>query len=158
MNASLDIATPAPDFDLPTDGGGQARLSDYAGQFLVLYFYPKDDTSGCTKQAIAFSGLQDEFKAAGASILGVSKDSAASHDKFVNKHSLSIRLASDESLAACEAYGVWVLKKLYGREYMGIRRSTFLIGPDGTIRQIWNKVKVAGHAEIVLEAIHSHTD
>lgn len=155
MNAAIDIAHKAPNFDLQTNNGGRTQLSDYSGKYLVLYFYPKDDTSGCTKQAIAFTEHQEAFRKAGAEILGVSKDSAKSHDKFINKHDLGITLGADEDLKTCEAYGVWVQKKMYGREYMGIERSTFLIGPDGKILKIWRKVKVNGHAEIVLETIQS---
>lgn len=155
MTTSIDIGAPAPDFELPTNGGGQTKLADYAGKYLVLYFYPKDDTSGCTKQAISFTEHLNAFKALDADILGVSKDSVASHDKFVAKHTLGIALGADETLQTCQAYGVWVEKNMYGRKYMGIERSTFLIGPDGTIRQIWRKVKVAPHTELVLEAIRT---
>jgi thioredoxin-dependent peroxiredoxin len=143
----------APDFDLPTDGGGRVSLADLKGKPVVLYFYPKDDTSGCTAEAIAFSGLKGEFEAAGARVIGVSKDSAASHDKFVKKHDLTIRLASDESGEMVERYGVWVEKSMYGRKYMGIDRATFLIDSDGTIRRVWRKVKVPKHADEVLAAV-----
>ncbi|MBI1393022.1 MAG: redoxin domain-containing protein [Alphaproteobacteria bacterium] len=142
----------APAFSLPTDGGGKAQLKDYAGRNLVLYFYPKDDTSGCTKQAISFSEHIADFEAAGAAILGVSADPIAKHDKFKAKHGLSIRLASDEDTTMLARYGVWVEKSMYGKKYMGIERSTFLIGADGKIVRIWRKVKVAGHVEEVLEA------
>lgn len=145
MTNSLKEGSRAPDFDLPTNSDGRARLKDYAGQSLILYFYPKDDTSGCTKQAIAFTDYQDKLNAAGIQVLGVSKDSPKSHDKFVEKHKLGITLASDESLEICQAYGVWVEKQMYGRTYMGVERSTFLIGPDGKIKNIWRKVKVAKH-------------
>ena len=154
MTISLEPGSKAPNFDLPTNGEGRARLKDYAGQSLILYFYPKDDTSGCTKQAIAFTQYQDKLNAAGIQILGVSKDSPKSHDKFVAKHSLGITLASDESLEMCQAYGVWVEKKLYGRTYMGIERSTFLIGPDGKIKNIWRKVKVAKHMGELLDTLN----
>jgi peroxiredoxin Q/BCP len=143
----------APDFELES-AGGPVRLSDFAGQTLVLYFYPKDDTSGCTMEAQQFSALAPEFDKAGAAVLGVSKDSVKSHDKFAGKYSLQVRLASDPEGKAIERYGSWVQKSLYGRQYMGIDRSTFLI-KDGTIRRIWRKVKVAGHAQAVLDAVKS---
>jgi len=154
MATSLQPGAKAPDFDLPTNGNGRARLKDYAGQFLILYFYPKDDTSGCTKQAIALTEYQDKLNAAGIKVLGVSKDSAKSHDKFIAKHSLGISLASDESLEICQSYGVWVEKKMYGREYMGIERSTFLIDPAGKIENIWRKVKVAKHMEELVDTLN----
>ena len=154
MTISLEPGSKAPNFDLPTNGEGRARLKDYAGQSLILYFYPKDDTSGCTKQAIAFTEYQDKLNAAGIQVLGVSKDSPKSHDKFVAKHSLGITLASDESLEMCQAYGVWVEKKLYGRTYMGIERSTFLIGPDGKIKNIWRKIRVAKHMGDLLDTLN----
>jgi peroxiredoxin Q/BCP len=140
----------APDFDMPTDGGGRVRLADYAGVGLALYFYPKDDTTGCTAESIAFSESLDRFAAAGVQVLGVSRDPPKKHDRFKAKYGLRHRLASDEDGAVCEAYGVWIEKSLYGRKYMGIDRSTFLIDPSGTIRAVWRKVKVAGHAEQVL--------
>ena len=154
MTISLEPGSKAPNFDLPTNGEGRARLKDYAGQSLILYFYPKDDTSGCTKQAIAFTEYQDKLNAAGIQVLGVSKDSPKSHDKFVAKHSLGITLASDESLEMCQAYGVRVEKKLYGRTYMGIERSTFLIGPDGKIKNIWRKIRVAKHMGDLLDTLN----
>ncbi|MEJ0096414.1 MAG: peroxiredoxin [Methylocella sp.] len=143
----------APDFALPGDSGSAISLKTFAGRKLVLYFYPKDDTSGCTKEAIDFNGLRSEFEKAGAAILGASPDSAASHAKFKAKHDLELALASDESKAMLQAYGVWVEKSMYGRKYMGVERTTFLIGSDGKIAQIWNKVKVPGHAEAVLAAV-----
>jgi peroxiredoxin Q/BCP len=146
----------APAFDLPTDGGGRATLAEYTGMHLVLFFYPKDDTTGCTAEAIGFSQACDAFAAAGARILGVSKDSPRSHDRFKAKHGLAITLASDETGAVIEAYGAWVEKSLYGRKYMGIERSTFLIDPFGTIRAVWRKVKVPGHVEAVLTAAKAH--
>ena len=155
MNTSIDIASPAPDFDLPASNGGRVQLADYKGQRLVLYFYPKDDTSGCTKQAISFTQHLDELAALGATVLGISKDSPASHDKFIAKHDLGISLASDELLETCQAYGVWVEKNMYGRKYMGIERSTFLIGEDGKLLKIWRKVRVANHTETVLDTIRS---
>jgi thioredoxin-dependent peroxiredoxin len=143
----------APDFDLAADGGGRVKLADFAGQWLVLYFYPKDDTPGCTTEAINFSAAADAFAAAGAKVVGVSKDSVKRHDNFKAKHGLSIALASDPEGEMIERYGVWVEKSLYGRKYMGIDRATFLIGPDGAIRQAWRKVKVPGHVEAVLAAL-----
>jgi len=148
-----DVGDRAPDFDLPTDGGGRARLADYAGRTLVLYFYPKDDTPGCTTEAKGFSDALAEFAAAGAAVLGVSKDSPKKHDRFKAKYGLGFTLASDETGEMLERYGVWVEKSLYGRQYMGIDRATFLIGPDGVIRRIWRKVKVAGHVAEVLKAV-----
>ena len=148
-----DVGDKAPDFDLPTDGGGRARLADYAGKTLVLYFYPKDDTPGCTTEAQAFEAARDAFAKAGADILGVSKDTPRKHDRFKEKHGLGFTLASDEGGEMLERYGVWIEKTLYGRQYMGIDRATFLIGPDGVIRRVWRKVKVAGHAAEVLAAI-----
>ncbi|NIY72698.1 thioredoxin-dependent thiol peroxidase [Marivivens donghaensis] len=143
----------APDFTLPRDGGGSVSLSDYQGKPVVLYFYPKDDTPGCTKEAIAFTDMVDDFAAAGAVILGVSKDPVKKHDKFIAKHELKIALLSDEESDMCERYGVWVEKSMYGKTYMGIERATFLIDADGKVAKVWPKVKVAGHAEEVLEAV-----
>ncbi len=141
----------APDFTLPTNGGGEITLSDLRGQMVVVYFYPKDMTPGCTTEALDFTALRPEFDQIGVKIIGISKDPVKRHDKFIDKHQLTITLASDEDGKVCEAYGVWVLKKLYGREYMGIQRATFLIGPDGKILHIWPKVRVKGHAQEVLE-------
>ncbi|OAN44804.1 peroxiredoxin [Paramagnetospirillum marisnigri] len=141
----------APDFTMTCDDG-PVSLADYQGKILVLYFYPKDDTSGCTSQAKAFRDAFADFTAAGISILGVSKDSVASHAKFRAKHELPFRLGSDPDGAVCEAYGVWKKKSMYGREYMGIERSTFLIDKDGGIAREWRKVKVTGHAAEVLAA------
>ena len=152
MSTSIDVSSKAPDFDLPTNADGRVTLEDYAGKSLVLYFYPKDDTSGCTKQAISFTEHLYAFQKAGTEILGISKDSVVSHDKFIAKHNLGITLASDETLETCQAYGVWVEKNMYGRKYMGIERSTFLIGPDGRIKKIWRKVRVKDHVDAVLEA------
>ncbi|GGD14878.1 thioredoxin-dependent thiol peroxidase [Pyruvatibacter mobilis] len=143
----------APAFSMPTDGDGTAALKDYKGQPLVLYFYPKDDTSGCTKQAIGFSERLKDFEKAGAAILGVSRDPVKKHDKFKDKHDLTITLGSDEEGAVTEAYGVWVEKSMYGRKYMGIERSTFLIDGKGKIAQVWRKVKVPGHVDEVLDAV-----
>lgn len=148
---SLDVGSAAPGFTLETPDG-PVSLADFAGQKLVIYFYPKDDTSGCTTEALQFTALVGEFADAGTTVLGISKDSVASHRKFAAKHSLSVRLASDPDGGTVEAYGVWVEKSLYGRKYMGIERATFLIGADGRIAAIWRKVKVAGHAEAVLKA------
>ncbi len=153
MGKKLAAGDKAPDFALPDDAGGQVSLASFAGKKLVLYFYPKDDTSGCTKEAIDFNALQPEFKKAGATILGASPDSAASHAKFKTKHGLDLALASDELKTMLEAYGVWVEKSMYGRKYFGVERTTFLIGPDGRIAKAWNKVKVPGHAAAVLEAV-----
>ena len=152
MAKDLVEGDPAPDFELPTDGGGRAHLADLKGKPVVIYFYPKDDTSGCTAEAIAFNGLRTQFTAAGATIIGVSPDSAASHDKFKQKHDLKIALASDPERSALGAYGVWKEKSMYGRNYFGVERSTFLIDRDGRIAKIWRKVKVPGHADEVLAA------
>ncbi len=154
-SAAIIEGAKAPAFGLPTDGGGQARLADFKGDALVLYFYPKDDTAGCTKEAIDFSASARAFKKAGASILGVSKDPPAKHDRFKAKHDLAIALGSDEDGKMIAAYGSWVEKTLYGRKYMGIDRSTFLIDGRGVIRRIWRKVKVPGHVAEVLEAVKS---
>ncbi|MHA6288445.1 thioredoxin-dependent thiol peroxidase [Maricaulis sp. CAU 1757] len=143
----------APTFTLPADGSGDIDLTALRGRNVVLYFYPKDDTPGCTTQAINFSSASDQFAELDTQVIGVSKDSVKKHDRFKAKHDLTVRLASDEEGLVCEAYGVWVLKKLYGREYMGIERSTFLIDREGRIAQIWRKVKVKGHAEEVLAAV-----
>lgn len=145
----------APDFDLPTDGGGRVRLGDFSGRPLVLYFYPKDDTSGCTKEAIGFAEAHDHLKAAGVDVVGVSRDDVSSHDRFKAKHGLPFQLASDEAGKVVEAYGVWVAKSMYGKKYMGIERSTFLIDGDGTIRRAWRKVQVPGHVDEVLRAIEA---
>jgi peroxiredoxin Q/BCP len=155
MAKKLAAGDKAPDFDLPDDNGGRLSLKSFAGKTLVLYFYPKDDTSGCTKEAIDFNGMQSAFTKAGATIVGVSPDSVASHAKFKTKHDLGLALASDESKAMLEAYGVWVEKSMYGRKYMGVERTTFLIDPKGKIAAVWNKVKVPGHAEAVLKAVQA---
>ncbi|WCJ61384.1 thioredoxin-dependent thiol peroxidase [Agrobacterium tumefaciens] len=148
----LTIGSPAPDFTLPRNGEGTVTLSKLQGKAVILYFYPKDDTSGCTVEAIDFSVLGGEFEAANAVVIGISPDSVKSHDKFAAKHSLSVMLASDEERKVLEAYGVWKEKSMYGKKYMGVERTTVLIAPDGKIAEIWNKVKVAGHAQAVLEA------
>ncbi|MDX1784869.1 MAG: peroxiredoxin [Roseovarius sp.] len=146
------ISDIAPDFSLPRDGGGEIQLSALRPAPVVLFFYPRDDTSGCTREARDFTALLPEFQAAGVTVLGISKDSVAKHDKFRDKHALGMPLLSDEASDTCEAYGVWKEKKMYGKTFLGIERSTFLIGRDGRIAQIWRKVKVPGHAEAVLEA------
>ena len=142
----------APTFRLPRDGGGTVGLTDFAGRKLVLYFYPRADTSGCTMEAVDFSRLKTAFSHAGAEILGISADPVAALDRFRSKHKLSIALASDEAHQALEAYGVWQQKTLYGRKFMGAVRATFLIGPDQRIARVWPKVTVAGHAQDVLDA------
>jgi peroxiredoxin Q/BCP len=149
----LAAGAPAPDFTLPRDGGGSVSLHDFKGKTVVLYFYPKDDTPGCTKEAIAFSDEAETFAKAGAVIIGVSKDSVAKHDRFRDKHGLKVILAADEDGKVCEAYGVWVEKSLYGRKYMGIERATFLIDKTGRLAKIWRQVKVPGHAEAVYESL-----
>ena len=143
----------APAFSLPTDGGGEISLAGLRGKSVVLYFYPKDDTSGCTAEAIAFSGDAKAFKQAGAVVIGVSKDSVASHDKFKLKHKLAVTLGADEDIKVAQAYGVWVEKSMYGRRYMGMERATFLIDGKGVIRNIWHKVKVPGHSADVLASV-----
>lgn len=152
MTEALKEGDPAPDFDLPTDSGGQVQLEALRGRPVVIYFYPKDDTSGCTKEALAFTELKPEFDSMGAVVIGISQDSVTSHDKFKAKHALTITLASDESREALEKYGVWVEKSMYGRKYMGIERSTFLVARDGTIARIWRRIKLPGHALGVLNA------
>jgi len=144
---------PAPDFDLETPDG-RVKLADFAGQTLVLYFYPKDDTAGCTREAQDFTSLAPEFAKGGVTVIGVSKDTVASHRKFATKYDLAVKLASDPTGETVERYGSWVEKSLYGRKYMGIDRSTFLI-KDGRVAKVWRKVKVPGHAEQVLEAARS---
>ena len=152
MPAKIAVGGKAPSFRLPHDGGGEVSLADFKGRKLVLYFYPKADTPGCTVEAKDFSKLAPAFGRAGTAILGVSADPVPKQGKFKAKHDLSIMLASDESLEMLKAYGVWAKKSMYGRSYMGILRNTYLIGPDGRIARIWEKVKVAGHAAEVLEA------
>ena len=142
----------APALNLPTDGGGRITLSALQGKPAVVYFYPKDDTTGCTREAQDFTALAPDFAALGVPVIGVSKDTVKKHDRFKAKYDLAVILASDEDGAACEAWGVWVQKKLYGREYMGIDRATFLFGKDGKLVREWRKVKVKNHAAEVLEA------
>ena len=151
----LSVGAKAPVFTLPRDGGGTISLKEFHNRKLVLYFYPKADTPGCTKESIAFSKLRGAFAKASTDILGVSADSVKAQDAFKSKHDLSIPLASDEKREMLEAYGVWGEKSMYGRTYMGIARTTFLVGPDGRIARVWNNVKVSGHAEEVLEAARS---
>jgi len=143
----------APDFTLPRDGGGDLTLSALRPKMVVLYFYPKDDTSGCTKEAVGFTEAAAEFEAAGAVVVGASRDSVTSHDKFVAKHGLGVILVSDENSDLCERYGVWVEKSMYGKKYMGIERATFLIDGQGRIVRTWRNVKVPGHVEEVLAAV-----
>lgn len=154
-----DAPQTAPDFTLPVTGpdapGETVSAQDLRGAAVVLFFYPRDDTSGCTKESIAFSELAGQFKAAGVKVFGVSKDSIASHDKFIAKHDLKVPLISDEHGTLCEDLGVWAEKSMYGKKFMGIERTTVLIGGDGQILRRWAKVKVPGHAEEVLEAVKS---
>ena len=152
MGRELVAGAKAPAFTLPTDGGGSVSLGDFKGGKLVLYFYPKADTPGCTKEAIEFSRLRADFAKTGTAILGVSADPVAAQDKFKSKHRLRIALGSDESRKMLAAYGAWGEKSMYGRKFMGVIRKTFLIGPNGHIIQAWPKVRVPGHAKEVLTA------
>ena len=152
MTRSLETGTKAPEFSVETTLGTK-QLASYRGKYLVLYFYPKDDTPGCTNEAIDFSSLAKDFEAANAAVLGISRDSLTRHEKFVQKHGLQIELGSDENGSVCEAYGVWVEKNMYGRTYMGITRTTFLIDPEGAIKRIWSRVRVKGHAQDVLDSL-----
>ncbi len=154
MPKVLKPGDPAPPFDLPTAGGGHVSLAKLKGRTIVLYFYPKDDTPGCTQEALSFTEKAKAFAAANAIVIGVSRDSPAKHDKFTAKHGLNVTLASDEDGSACEAYGVWVEKTLYGRSYMGVERATFLINSKGKIVRVWRKVKVPGHAQDVLQEVN----
>jgi len=151
--AELKVGDQAPDFTLPTDGNGAIKLSDLTGKNCIVYFYPKDDTPGCTIEAKDFTEFYQAFQDKNAEIIGISKDSVAKHDKFKSKYDLAFTLGSDEEGNVCENYGVWVEKNMYGRKYMGIERATFLVGEDGKIKQIWRKVKAKGHAEEVLGAV-----
>lgn len=148
-----EIGDAAPDFTLPRDGGGEISLSALRGQPVVLYFYPKDDTSGCTKEACDFREAMPAFEKHGATVIGMSPDPVKKHDKFKAKYDLPFALASDEDKSTMEAYGVWVEKSMYGRKYMGVERSTFLIDADGKIASVWRKVKVPGHVDAVLKAL-----
>lgn len=150
---NLTIGQKAPKFSVSLDANTQKSLNDYKGKKLVLYFYPKDDTPGCTTQAVNFSAVKDEYAARGVEILGVSADSIEKHEKFRTKHSLTIDLGSDPEMKMLQDYGVWVEKNMYGRKYMGIERSTFLIDETGTILHIWRKVKVKTHLDDILEAL-----
>jgi len=149
---TLQAGAAAPDFTLPTDGGGSVTLSGLKGQQVIIYFYPKDDTTGCTAEACGFRDAEASFRGAKTKVIGISKDSVARHDKFKKKYELPFTLASDEHGHVCEDYGVWKEKSMYGRTYMGIERTTFLIGADGKIKRVWNKVKVNGHVAEVLQA------
>ena len=151
---TVAVGSPAPDFTLPTDQG-ELSLAALKGHPVVVYFYPKDDTTGCTREAQDFTALAPDFAALDATVIGVSRDTVKKHDRFKAKYDLAVILASDEDGAACEAWGVWVQKKLYGREYMGIERATFLIDAEGRIARVWRNVKVADHAAAVLEAVRS---
>ncbi len=155
--APLQIGDKAPDFALPSDEGGDIRLGDFAGRPLVVYFYPKDDTTGCTSEAKAFTAARPQFDALGVTVVGVSKDSIKSHGKFRQKYDLSIRLGADVSGETVESFGVWVQKSMYGRGYMGIERATFLIDGTGVVRRIWRKVSVTGHVDQVLAAAREMT-
>ena len=152
---TLAAGQPAPDFTMPTDGGGKVTLSALKGQPVILYFYPKDDTSGCTAEACGFRDAMPNFAGTKATVIGVSKDSVASHDKFKTKHELTFTLASDKDGHVCEDYGVWAEKSMYGRKYMGVERTTVLIDKTGKIAKVWPKVKVPGHADEVLAAVQA---
>jgi thioredoxin-dependent peroxiredoxin len=152
---SVEPGQKAPDFTLPTDGNGSVTLSQLAGRKVVLYFYPKDDTSGCTAEACGFRDSFPDYRDTDAVVIGISKDSVASHDKFKKKHNLPFILASDSAGEVCEKYGAWVEKSMYGRKYMGIDRSTFLIDGSGAVRGVWRKVRVPGHVAAVLTAAQS---
>ena len=149
----VTVGNKAPEFSLPANDDKNVTLSTFIGKYVVLYFYPKDDTSGCTKQAIAFTEHKDAFAAEDTIIIGMSPDTAKKHDKFIAKHELDLILASDEEKQVLEAYGVWVEKSMYGKKYMGVERSTFIINPEGEIAAEWRKVKVPGHVEKVLEKV-----
>jgi peroxiredoxin Q/BCP len=149
---TVDVGQPVPDFTLPSDTGGDTGPADFRGRKLVLYFYPRDDTSGCTLEAIEFTAKLPDFEAADTTVVGISKDSCKSHARFRDKHSLRVTLLSDETGDVVGRFGVWVEKSRYGRPYMGIERATFLVGPDGTVARIWRNVRVPGHVDEVLAA------
>ena len=151
----ISIGDNAPQFTLSTNGGGQFSLADASGKYLILYFYPKDDTPGCTKEAIGFSEERAAFEAQNAIVVGVSRDTVKKHDKFISKYELRIPLIADEDGSLCEAFDTWVEKQMYGKTYMGIERATFLISPEGKLLQIWRKVKVPGHVDEVLAQLQS---
>ncbi|RWH75589.1 peroxiredoxin [Mesorhizobium sp.] len=153
--ADLEVGDAAPQFDLPRDGGGSLSLDAFRGKLIVLYFYPQDDTTSCTNEAIGFSKLKPEFEKAGAVVIGLSPDNVKKHDKFKAKHDLTVDLVADEQRKVIEAYHLWVEKTMYGRKYMGVERATFLIGKDGRIARIWRQVRVKGHVESVLEAVRA---
>ena len=150
-----DISQPAPDFTMPVTGGGEISLSDLRGKIVVLYFYPRDDTPGCTMEAIEFSADLPSFRQAGAEVYGISRDTLAKHDRFAAKHDLTVPLMADVDGAVTQAYDVWVEKNMYGKKMMGIERATFLIDAQGNIARIWRKVKVAGHVQEVLNAVRA---
>jgi len=152
MSKVPDTGDQLPAFDLDTNGGGRISSAALAGSKAVIFFYPKDDTPGCTKEAVAFSGLKPAFDEAGVKLLGISADPPAKHDKFVAKHNLTVTLGADPELTSLKAFGVWTEKSMYGKKYFGIERTTFLVGKDGKIERVWRKVKVPGHAEEVLKA------
>lgn len=149
----VEVGDEAPKFCLPDSGETETCLESYRGKWIILYFYPKDNTSGCTREAADFTAALDDIHALGAEVLGVSRDSPASHRKFAEKHGLKVRLLSDPDKKVMEAYGVWAMKKMYGKEGYGTIRSTFLVGPDGRIARIWRSVKVKGHVEAVIKAL-----
>ena len=155
--STISTGSPCPDFQLPDDTGATVALADFKGKPFVLFFYPKDDTSGCTQEAIDFTGLKAEFAAAGVEVLGVSPDPVKKHGKFRDKHDLGVRLLSDEEKILLGAFGVWVSKSMYGKSYMGVERTTALIDASGTVVKLWPKVKVPGHAEEVLAAARALT-
>jgi len=151
----IEIGQIAPEFSLPRDGAGQVSLSSCRPSLVVLFFYPRDDTAGCTTEALGFSNALDAFRSAGTEVIGISKDSVARHDRFREKHGLAVALASDAQGTTCEDYGVWKEKQMYGKKFMGIERTTVLIGGDGVILKIWRKVRVPGHVDDVLQTVRA---